>query len=258
MSPPDITTAARRIRLLMKLRRSGVTDRAVLGAIERIPREAFIPETFIDQAYEDIALPIGRGQTISQPLVVAAMTQAMKLCDRHKVLEVGTGSGYQAAILSRLCRRVYSIERHRPLLDIAETRFKQLRLHNITTVAGDGMKGWREQAPFDRIIVTAAASQEPPKALLDQLSIGGILVIPLGKQSGEQFIYRITRTEDGYDSEKMMPVRFVPLLPDIAPDNLEETPTPPSAAPQKNTTEDKKDENEFSRPFAGDFGLAGA
>ncbi|MBL1147718.1 MAG: protein-L-isoaspartate(D-aspartate) O-methyltransferase [Pseudomonadota bacterium] len=259
MSPPDITTAARRIRLLMKLRRSGITDRAVLGAIERIPREAFVPETFIDQAYEDIALPIGRGQTISQPLVVAAMTQAMKLSDRHKVLEVGTGSGYQAAILSRLCRRVYSIERHRPLLDIAEARFKQLRLHNITTVAGDGMKGWPEQAPFDRIIVTAAASQEPPKALLDQLSIGGLLVIPLGKQNGDQFIYRITRTEDGYESEKMMPVRFVPLLPDIAPDNLEETESPHKTA-QKNNPPPKEEtakENEFSLPFAGDLSLAG-
>lgn len=260
MSPPDTTTAARRIRLLMKLRRCGITDRAVLGAVERIPREAFVPDTFSDQAYEDIALPIGRGQTISQPLVVAAMTQALKLGDRHKVLEVGTGSGYQAAILSKLCRRVYSIERHRPLLDIAEARFKQLRLHNITTVAGDGMKGWPEQAPFDRIIVTAAAAQEPPKALLDQLSVGGILVLPLGKQNGDQFIYRITRTEDGYHSEKMMPVRFVPLLPDIAPDNPD---TPPRAedterenlpaAPKR----DKEKNSEFSLPFAGDFSLAG-
>jgi len=257
MSPSNITTAARRIRLLMKLRRSGITDRAVLGAIERIPREAFVPETFSDQAYEDIALPIGRGQTISQPLVVAAMTQGLKLGDRHKVLEVGTGSGYQAAILSKLCRRVYSIERHRPLLDIAEARFKQLRLHNITTVAGDGMKGWPEQAPFDRIIVTAAAAQEPPKALLDQLSIGGILVIPLGRQSGDQFIYRITRTETGYDSEKMMPVRFVPLLPDIAPDNLEDAPRPSEKEPETETAAPPPKENEFSLPFAGDFGLAG-
>ncbi|MBU6475600.1 MAG: protein-L-isoaspartate(D-aspartate) O-methyltransferase [Alphaproteobacteria bacterium] len=207
---------ARKIRLIMKLRKAGITDTAVLGAIERVPREAFIPPMFHDQAYEDIALPIDCGQTISQPLVVASMTQALKVNDRHKVLEIGTGSGYQAAILSRLCRRVYSIERHRPLLATAEKRLGDLKVRNITCKAADGMKGWIEQAPFDRIIVTAAAATEPPEPLLEQLSLGGILVIPMGRDKASQFIYRITRQEEGYHCEQLMPVRFVPLLPDVA------------------------------------------
>ena len=202
----------------MKLRKSGITDTGVLGAIERVPREVFIPTYFHDQAYEDIALPIGRGQTISQPLVVAAMTQELKVNDRHKVLEIGTGSGYQAAILSKLCRRVYSIESHRPLLEGAEARFNELRVRNITCKAADGMKGWIEQAPFDRIIVTAAAGDEPPPALLDQLNIGGIMIIPMGRDKASQFIYRITRDEQGYHCERLMPVRFVPLLPRVARD----------------------------------------
>lgn len=209
---------ARKIRLIMKLRKFGITDSAVLGAIERVPREAFIPPMFHDQAYEDTALPIGRGQTISQPLVVAAMTQELKLNDRHKVLEIGTGSGYQAAILAKLCRRVYSIERHKPLLATAELRIMELGIRNITCKAGDGMKGWKEQAPFDRIIVTAAAGDEPPQALLDQMSIGGIMIIPMGRDKASQFIYRITREETGYKTEKLSPVRFVPLLPNVAKD----------------------------------------
>ena len=203
----------------MKLRKCGITDTAVLSAMEKIPREEFIPPMFHDQAYEDTALPIGRGQTISQPLVVAMMTQELRVNDRHKVLEIGTGSGYQAAILAKLCRRVYSIERHRPLLALAEQRFNALRLRNITCKAGDGMKGWIEQAPFDRIIVTAAAGDEAPPALLDQMSIGGIMVIPMGRDKASQFIYRVTRTEEGYGYEKLMPVRFVPLLPDVARDS---------------------------------------
>ncbi len=207
---------ARKIRLIMKLRKAGITDTAVLSAIERVPREAFIPTNFHDQAYEDTALPIGRGQTISQPLVVASMTQELRVTDRHKVLEIGTGSGYQAAILAKLCRRVYSIERHKPLLITAEERLNALRIRNITCKAGDGMKGWVEQAPFDRIIVTAAASTEAPQALLDQLSLGGIMVIPMGRDKSSQFIYRVTREEEGYRYEQLMPVRFVPLLPNIA------------------------------------------
>lgn len=214
-----MTILARKIRLIMKLRKCGITDTAVLAAIERIPREIFIPHHFHDQAYEDTALPIGRGQTISQPLVVASMTQEMRLNDRLKVLEIGTGSGYQAAILAKLCRRVYSIERHRPLLETAEQRFNELRLRNITCKAADGMKGWIEQAPFDRIIVTAAAFEEPPQALLDQMSIGGIMIIPMGRDKSSQFIYRITREEGGYKREKLMPTRFVPLLPNIARDD---------------------------------------
>ncbi len=217
----NTTVAARKIRLIMKLRASGITDTKVLSAIERIPREFFVPDAFIDQAYEDIALPIGRGQTISQPMIVAMMTQALQLNDRHKVLEIGTGSGYQASVLAKLCRRVYSIERHRPLLEIANARLRELRIHNITTKTADGMKGWNEQQPFDRIIVTAAASREAPLALLEQMSIGGIMILPMGWQKDEQFIYRITKTEDNYDYERLMPVRFVPLLPDIAPRHIE-------------------------------------
>ena len=198
----------------MQLRRSGVTDTAVLAVIERLPREAFVPRSFLDQAYEDMALPIGSGQTISQPLVVAMMTQALELHDRLKVLEVGTGSGYQAAVLSRLVRRVYTIERHRPLLHEAEARFNQLGLHNITTRAGDGTKGWPEQAPFDRILVTAAADGDIPKTLTDQLAIGGVMVVPLGNDRRDQRVYRIRRTETGLQREELWPVRFAPLLPE--------------------------------------------
>jgi protein-L-isoaspartate(D-aspartate) O-methyltransferase len=208
---------ARKIRLIMQLRRSGVTDTTVLAVIERLPREAFVPRSFLDQAYEDMALPIGSGQTISQPFVVAMMTQALELHDRLKVLEVGTGSGYQAAVLSRLVRRVYTIERHKPLLRDAEARFHQLGLHNITTRAGDGTKGWPEQAPFDRILVTAAADGDIPKTLTDQLAIGGVMVVPLGNDRRDQRVYRIRRTETGLQREELWPVRFVPLLPEPVP-----------------------------------------
>jgi protein-L-isoaspartate(D-aspartate) O-methyltransferase len=207
---------ARKIRLIMQLRRSGVTDTSVLAVIERLPREAFIPRSFLDQAYEDMALPIGSGQTISQPLVVAMMTQALELHDRLKVLEVGTGSGYQAAVLSRLVRRVYTIERHRALLHEAEARFHQLGFHNITTRAGDGTKGWPEQAPFDRILVTAAADGDIPQTLTDQLALGGVMVAPLGNDRRDQRVYRIRRTETGLQREELWPVRFVPLLPEPA------------------------------------------
>ena len=210
-----MSNMASKIRLILKLRKS-ITDTSVLSAIERVPREAFVPLTFHDQAYEDTALPIGCGQTISQPFVVASMTQELRVNDRHKVLEIGTGSGYQTAILAKLCRRVYSIERHRPLLEIAEKRLSDLGIRNVTCKAADGMKGWIEQAPFDRIIVTAAAGEMPPQALLDQMSVGGIMIIPMGRDKSSQFIARITRTEDGYDTEQLMPVRFVPLLPNIA------------------------------------------
>lgn len=209
-----MSLAARKIRLIMALRRSGVTDTNVLAAIERIPREDFVPESFHDQAYEDKALPIGQGQTISQPQIVALMTQALELTPRHKVLEVGTGSGYQAAVLARLCRRVYTVERHRPLLREAEARFAALRLSNITTMTGDGMKGWPAQAPFDRIIVTAAAA-ELPEILLDQLALGGIMVLPLGPERGDQELIKLRRGEGGIETEKLCDVRFVPLLPGL-------------------------------------------
>ena len=206
----------RKIRLLMALRRSGITDAKVLGAIERVPRELFVPESFADQAYEDRALPIGLGQTISQPLVVALMTQALDVAWDSKILEIGTGSGYQAAVLARLGRRVYTIERHRPLLQEAERRFAAMRLHNMTTRVADGTKGWPEQAPFQRIIVTAGhAGTEPPPALLEQLHLDGRLVIPMGEDGRRQRVVRFRRTDQGIEREELWPVRFVPLLPDL-------------------------------------------
>ena len=209
-----MSLAARKIRLIMALRRSGVTDTAVLAAIERIPRESFVPEAFHDQAYEDKALPIGQGQTISQPQVVALMTQALDLTPRHKVLEIGTGSGYQSAVLARLSRRVYTVERHRALLAEAERRFAALRIHNITAIAGDGMKGWPAQAPFDRIRVTAAAAGMP-ETLLAQLAVGGIMVLPLGPERADQELIRVRRLETEITTEKLCDVRFVPLLPGL-------------------------------------------
>lgn len=206
-----------KIRLIMTLRQQGITHTDVLSAMERVPREDFVPEQFSDQAYENTALPISSGQTISQPLVVALMTQALELSDRDKVLEIGTGSGYQAAILSHLCRRVYTIERHRPLMAEAKEKFEKLKLRNITEIVGDGMKGWPEQAPFDKIIVTAGAVNKPPEALKEQLKIGGILVIPVGKDPNSQMLQKYKKEDDDlFAVQDLLPVRFVPLLPDVA------------------------------------------
>jgi len=202
---------ARKIRLIMGLRGRGITDRAVLGALERVPRELFVDAAFLDQAWEDRALPIAAGQTVSQPYIVAVMTQALELTDRTKVLEIGTGSGYQAAILARIARRVYTVERHAELLHVAEKRFAQLKLHNLHTRHGDGWKGWAEQAPFEAIIVTAAAS-EPPAALLDQLGEGGRMLVPIGISSGIQSLVRYRRRDGVIEQEKLMDVRFVPLV----------------------------------------------
>jgi protein-L-isoaspartate(D-aspartate) O-methyltransferase len=206
-------TEPRQIRLLMELRTLGVGDAKVLAAIERVPREAFVPQQFLDQAYENTALPIGEGQTISQPLVVALMTQALDLDKRMKVLEVGTGSGYQCAVLARLARRVYTVERHANLLALAEKRLHQLRISNYTARAGDGHKGWPEQAPFPRILVTAAAAKMP-ETLIEQLEIGGKMVIPVGERPSDQSVVRVTRTDGGYTTETLFPVRFVPLVRD--------------------------------------------
>jgi len=200
-----------KIRLLMELRSQGITDARVLAAIERTPRHLFVPPELLDQAYENTALPIGKGQTISQPIVVATMTQKLAIGERMRVLEVGTGSGYQAAILARLCRRVYTVERHRDLLNDAEQRFRDLKLDNISTRWGDGAKGWPEQAPFDRIIVTAAAA-EIPQALLDQLKDGGLMVVPVGEDIWDQQLMLIQRNGDDIASEHLMDVRFVPLV----------------------------------------------
>ncbi len=203
--------ATKKVRLIMELRALGITDARVLGAIERVPREAFLPEMFRDRAYENVALPVGRGQTISQPLVVAHMTEALEIGPRHKVLEVGTGSGYQAAVLARLCRRVFTIERYRDLLKQAEERFAALRIHNFTTRHGDGTKGWPEQSPFDRIIVTAAA-EEVPTILKQSLADGGVLVIPVGEERRDQQLLRIRRKGDEFVTEDLGGVRFVPLV----------------------------------------------
>ena len=214
-----MTTPNHKIRLIMELRRAGVTDTRVLSAIERTPRENFCLPQFRDRAYEDTALPIAHGQTLSQPTVVALMTQALDVQPRHKILEVGTGSGYQSAILSLLCRRVYTIERHRPLLAEAEERFKELRLNNLVTRHGDGWAGWVEQAPFERIIVTAAPP-EIPQALIDQLAEGGIMLLPVGRDNRTQSLLRVRRIAGVIETDDIAPVRFVPLvagMPEDAP-----------------------------------------
>jgi len=207
----DTAQLTRKVRLIMELRHDGIGDARVLGAIEKTPRELFVPDEFQDQAYENVALPIANGQTISQPYVVALMTEKLELRERDKVLEIGTGSGYQAAILARLCRRVFTVERHHALVREAERRFKTLGLGNIISLFADGSKGWPEQAPFDRIIVTAA-SPEIPAALVDQLAPGGIMVLPIGAEYHDQRLVRVRRGESDYESEELAWVRFVPMV----------------------------------------------
>jgi len=199
------------MRLILELRHCGVADLRVLNALERVPRGLFVPPAFAHQAWENVALPIDCGQTISQPAIVARMTEALRVDERMKVLEIGTGSGYQTAVLSYLCRRVYTIERHRELLLQAETRLAILRRRNITARPGDGALGWLEQAPFERILVTAAAIDIPPM-LSNQLALGGIMVVPIGDDSASQRIVRVRRQESGLDIEDLGPVKFVPLI----------------------------------------------
>ncbi|MBI1418465.1 MAG: protein-L-isoaspartate(D-aspartate) O-methyltransferase [Limimaricola sp.] len=199
------------MQFLFALRSRGVTDARVLGAMERIDRAQFVKGLFAARAYEDMPLPIAAGQTISQPSIVGLMTQALRLEPRDKVLEIGTGSGYQAAILSQLVRRVYTIDRFRRLTAEARAIFEALGLTNITAIAADGCFGLPEQAPFDRILVTAAA-EDPPGPLLAQLRIGGIMVLPVGQSDAVQSLIRVTRTETGYDYDELRPVRFVPLV----------------------------------------------
>ena len=199
----------------MELRKCGVSDTNVLTAIEKVPREHFVPEAFKARAYDNIALPIDASQTISQPQVVAEMTTALELEYGHKVLEVGTGSGYQAAVLANLCKRLYTIERHRILATEAEARFDALRLYNIVVRVADGNKGWLEQAPFDRIIVTAQADRIPDQ-LVSQLRIGGIIVLPVLASNGIQNVIRMRRTPSGFDKEVLMEARFVPLVEGVA------------------------------------------
>ena len=199
------------MQLVLSLRRHGVTDARVLAAFEQTPRELFVDKTFVSRAYADSALPISCGQTISQPSVVGMMTQALEVTPRCKVLEVGAGSGYQAAILARLARRVYAIERHRDLAMRARERIAMLDLPNVTIRTGDGTKGWPEQAPFDRIIVSAAA-EDAPTTLLDQLRPGGIMVLPVGQSDEVQQLIRVEKTPDGPAYRELTAVRFVPLV----------------------------------------------
>jgi len=209
-SGPDM----RVVQLIMALRAAGIVERSVLGAMERVPRDAFVTNEFTKRAYENRALPIACGQTISQPFVVAMMTEALCLTPRLRVLEVGTGSGYQCAILSVLARRVYTIERYRTLMKAAEERFERLRRRNIVTRLGDGMLGWPEQGEFDRILVTAGTEECPP-ALLSQLCEGGLLVAPIGPPEG-QFVTVFRRDGDVFHQRQVAPVRFVPLIAGIA------------------------------------------
>ncbi|MFX0544554.1 protein-L-isoaspartate(D-aspartate) O-methyltransferase [Roseovarius sp. S1116L3] len=209
--------AERKMQFLFALRSKGITDTRVLTAMERIDRGPFIRGYFADRAYEDMPLPIACGQTISQPSVVGLMTQALKLSGRDKVLEVGTGSGYQAAILSLLARRVYTVDRHRRLVQEASEIFRALDLTNITALTADGSFGLPDQAPFDRILVTAAA-EDPPGPLLAQLKIGGIMVVPVGQSDTVQRLIRVTRHEGGFDYDELRPVRFVPLIEGLGRD----------------------------------------
>jgi protein-L-isoaspartate(D-aspartate) O-methyltransferase len=209
--------AERKMRFLFALRSKGVTDGRVLTAMENIDRGDFVKGHFADRAYEDMPLPIACGQTISQPSVVGLMTQALSIQPRDKVLEIGTGSGYQAAILSKLARRVYTIDRHRRLVREAEVVFAMLNLTNITALTGDGSHGLPDQAPFDKIIVTAAA-EDPPGPLLAQLRIGGIMVLPVGQSDAVQSLIKVTHTDVGYEYDELRPVRFVPLVEGIGQD----------------------------------------
>ena len=207
--------AEQKMRFLYALRSKGVTDARVLSAMEKIDRGLFVRGLFADRAYEDMPLPISCGQTISQPSVVGLMTQALHVGPRDTVLEVGTGSGYQAAILSLLARRVYTVDRHRRLVREAQEIFRKLDLANITALTADGSFGLPDQAPFDRIIVTAAA-EDPPGPLLAQLKIGGIMVLPVGQSDAVQSLIKVTRTEAGFEYEELRPVRFVPLVEGLA------------------------------------------
>jgi protein-L-isoaspartate(D-aspartate) O-methyltransferase len=200
------------MEFLLTLRRRGISDSAVLRAMDEVPRGQFVEPDFSRQAYADQALPIACGQTISQPYVVAYMTEQLGVRPEHRVLEVGTGSGYQAAVLSRLARDVVSIERYRTLADKARARLAALGYDNVDVVGGDGLAGVPDRAPFDRIIVTAAA-ETLPQTLIDQLADNGVMILPLGPQGGTQHIIKVTKSQTGIAQENLIAVRFVPLLP---------------------------------------------
>jgi protein-L-isoaspartate(D-aspartate) O-methyltransferase len=205
----------RPVALVMALRGQGIADQRVLEALEKTPREVFVDKPFEASAYENMALPIACGQTISQPYVVAYIAQALEASPKHRVLEIGTGSGYQAAVLARLAGWVYSVERHKPLLQTATARLKNLKLHNVVVRHGDGLKGWPEQAPFDRIVLSAAV-EAVPQTLVDQLKPGGILIAPVVTPSPSerfsQHLVKIIQTQSGRIEEPLMPVVFVPMV----------------------------------------------
>ena len=201
-----------RMEFLLTLRRRGIADQAVLRAMDEVPRERFVDAGFLRSAYADQALPIACGQTISQPYVVAYMTEQLAVQSHHRVLEVGTGSGYQAAVLSRLAREVVTIERYRTLADEAQVRLRSLGYDNVDVVVGDGFAGVPGRAPYDRIIVTAAA-EIVPETLLDQLAETGVMILPLGSQNGSQHLIKLTKSQTGTRRENLIPVRFVPMLP---------------------------------------------
>ena len=210
-SPP--ADDVERMEFQLALRRRGISDQAVLRAMEEVPRENFVAPGFTDSAYADQALPIDCGQTISQPFVVAYMTEQLEVAPQHRILEIGTGSGYQAAVLSRLAREVVTIERYRTLADTAHERLRMLGYTNVTVRLGDGMAGAPDLAPFDRIMVTAAA-EDVPDALVAQLTAGGKMVLPVGPRHDAQYLVKLTKRADGeLTREDLIAVRFVPLLP---------------------------------------------
>jgi protein-L-isoaspartate(D-aspartate) O-methyltransferase len=205
-----MTSQRTRNRLIERLREKGIRNEEVLAVLGEVPRHIFVDEALAQRAYEDTALPIGSNQTISQPFIVALMTQTLLNVPRERILEIGTGSGYQTAVLARVVRRVYTVERIASLLDRAKERFRALKLRNVYTKHGDGNLGWPEQAPFEGILVTAGA-RSVPEALLEQLGVGGRMVIPVGRDSSQE-LRVIDRTETGYRDTRLEPVRFVPLL----------------------------------------------
>lgn len=219
-NPVSITTDAdeerlKKLKMVMSLRKNGISSPQILKIMETVPRAQFLAPSFTARAYEDRALPIECGQTISQPYIVAYMSEQLELDDRMKVLEVGTGSGYQAAILSKLARRVYTMERYHTLHRMAEARFQALNISNITAMTGDGLLGWPHQAPFDRIIVTAAA-ERIPRILINQLKDDGIMILPLGPIGGDQRLLKVKKTASGIKCKELCPVRFVPLVSGVA------------------------------------------
>jgi len=201
-----------RMEFLLSLRSRGISDAAVLRAVDAVPREKFVLPQYADAAYADRAMPIACGQTISQPYVVAYMTEQLEVKREHRVLEIGTGSGYQAAILSQLAGQVFTVERYRTLAESARKTLAALGYDNVTVTVGDGLNGVPEHAPYDRIIVTAAA-ETIPQVLVDELAEGGVMVLPLGEHSGPQRIVKLTRGEGGVTQQELIWVRFVPLLP---------------------------------------------